>query len=194
MSGPPRLRSMNIADTEPRPVLGPAGNKARPADTRKAALKPLKRAEKQSQETEKKAASAPQCAKLPTVLKQPQEQHHHHALLSSSMSASCSSDASSSDSSHSGRAVRLGVVEPMRRKRCGPKAEKKVEKYEIESISVNKVGGGGNAVTADSGGCLDSKKRCAWITPNAGTFVFKLLPSEIFCLFILSKSVWLVRK
>lgn len=167
MSGPPRLRSMNIADTEPRPVLGPAGNKARPADTRKAALKPLKRAEKPSQETEKKAASPPQCAKLPAVLKQSQEQHHHHALLGSSMSASCSSDASSSDSSHSGRAVRLGVGEPMRRKQCGPKAEKKVEKYEIESISVNKVCGGGNAVTADSGGCLDSKKRCAWITPNA---------------------------
>ncbi|XP_024018649.1 uncharacterized protein LOC21396688 [Morus notabilis] len=174
MSGPPRLRSMNIADTEPRPVLGPAGNKARPADTRKSASKSLKKSEKPSQETEKKAVahspslspSPRQRVKVPAVLRQPQ-QHHHHALLGSSMSASCSSDASSSDSSHSGRAVRRSVVAPMRRRQCGLKAEKKVEKIETESISMNKVGGGGNVVTADSDDCLDSKKRCSWITPNA---------------------------
>ncbi|KAL5574468.1 hypothetical protein UlMin_016167 [Ulmus minor] len=164
MSGPPRLRSLNIADTESRPVLGPAGNKARPADVRKPATKPLKKADKPSQEMEKKALAhsppSPQSVKLPKILRQQQELHR--ALLNSSMNASCSSDASSSDSSHSGRAVRRGVV-PLRRKQEGLKMGKS-EKVEIESVSVVKVGS--NGVNADSDDCFESKKRCAWITPN----------------------------
>ncbi|KAI0511841.1 hypothetical protein KFK09_012475 [Dendrobium nobile] len=47
MSGAPKVRSMNVADSEARPVLGPAGNKARStsAVARKAGLKPLRKIE-----------------------------------------------------------------------------------------------------------------------------------------------------
>lgn len=168
MSGPPRLRSMNIADTDSRPVLGPTGNKARPTDNGKPASKPLKKAEKPSQGTEKKAVvrlPKPQ----PMILKQQQE--HHQTLLNSSMSASCSSDASSTESSHSGRAARRSVP-PLRRKHFGSKAEK-VERTEIESHLVKKAIA--NEVTEDSTDCVESKRRCGWITPYTGTFCFRPL-------------------
>ncbi|PON89294.1 Methyladenine glycosylase [Trema orientale] len=158
MSGPPRLRSTNIADSaEDRPVLGPAGNKARPTD---AGRKPAsKKPENPPQEPEKKKALAnspsPQCAKVPSILRRQQQHHHRHSL----MNASFSSEASSSDSSlspHSGRAARRGVA-PLRRKQCGVL---KAEKAESDRAPVSKMG------TADSEDCLDFKKRCAWITPN----------------------------
>ncbi|XP_062089986.1 uncharacterized protein LOC133796471 [Humulus lupulus] len=165
MSGPPRLRSTNIADTESRPVLAPAGNNnTRPADTRKPASK---KSEKPSQDTEKKKAlpnSAPQCVKVPTILKRQQGADHrrHHSLLNSSMNASFSSEASSSDSSsNSGRASRRGVA-PLRRKQLGMRSA--AERIETERAPVSKVGS--NVVTSDSNDCLDSKKRCAWITSN----------------------------
>uniref|UniRef100_A0A803P0B5 Uncharacterized protein n=1 Tax=Cannabis sativa TaxID=3483 RepID=A0A803P0B5_CANSA len=172
MSGPPRLRSTNIADTESRPVLVPAGNNnnntaaARPADARKPAPK---KPEKPSQETEKKKAlpnSASQCVKVPTILKRQQGadlHHRHHSLLNSSMNASFSSEASSSDSSsNSGRTSRRGVA-PLRRKQLGMKTAA-AERIETERAPVSKVGG--NVVSSDSNDCLDSKKRCAWITSN----------------------------
>ncbi|KAH7547480.1 uncharacterized protein LOC107407231 [Ziziphus jujuba] len=176
MSGPPRLRSQNIADTESRPVLGPAGNKATPTDNRKPASKPLKKAEKPSQETEKKAGvhhhSPPQRFTVPMILrrqKQQQQEHHQYQtmLLNSSMNASCSSDASSSttDSSHSWRASRRSVP-PLRKKHFGSKAEK-VERVGSGTGSVLVKKSVGNEVVAeDSTEVVDTKRRCAWITPN----------------------------
>lgn len=165
MSGPPRLRSTNIADTESRPVLGPAGNKARPtADNCKPSSKPLKKAERPS---EKKA----EVVRLPKpqamILKQQRRQQElqNQTLLNSSMSASCSSDASSTDSSHSGRAARQSVQQLRRRKHFGSKAGK-VERTEDESVWVKKAIG--NEVTEDSTDCVETKTRCAWITPNTG--------------------------
>lgn len=156
---------MNVTDTESRPVLGPAGNKARPTDNGKPASKPLKKAEKPSQGTEKKAVVRLPKSQ-PMILKQQQE--HHHTLLNTSMNASCSSDASSTDSSHSGRAARRSVL-PLRRKHFGSKAEK-VERTEIESPLVKKAIA--NEVTEDSTDCVESKRRCAWITPSTGMFCF----------------------
>ncbi|PQP98424.1 putative GMP synthase [Prunus yedoensis var. nudiflora] len=46
MSGAPRVRSINVADSESRPVLGPAGNKAGTFSARKPVSKPLRKAEK----------------------------------------------------------------------------------------------------------------------------------------------------
>ncbi|KAL1061133.1 hypothetical protein V6Z11_1Z041700 [Gossypium hirsutum] len=50
MFGPPRLRSMNTADSEARPVLGPAGNKTGSLSARKPGSKPLRKIEKCSAE------------------------------------------------------------------------------------------------------------------------------------------------
>ncbi|KAK8292307.1 hypothetical protein V6Z12_D06G114300 [Gossypium hirsutum] len=50
MFGPPRLRSMNTADSEARPVLGPAGNKTGSLRARKPGSKPSRKIEKCSAE------------------------------------------------------------------------------------------------------------------------------------------------
>ncbi|KAE8718889.1 26S proteasome non-ATPase regulatory subunit 9-like [Hibiscus syriacus] len=55
MPGGPRLRPMNVADTESRAVLGPAGNKAGSLSARKPVSKPLRKVEKTPVEVEKKA-------------------------------------------------------------------------------------------------------------------------------------------
>ncbi|EOY29555.1 DNA glycosylase superfamily protein isoform 1 [Theobroma cacao] len=161
MSGAPRMRSMNVADSEARPVLGPAGNKAGSLSARKPASKPLRKVEKSPVEVtvaeEKKALPSSTVNSLspkthsvsvPSVLRR------HEQLLHSNLSlnASCSSDAST-DSFHSrastGRLIRSNSVGNRRK----PYASKP------------------RSVVSDGG--LDSppdgshqKKRCAWVTPN----------------------------
>lgn len=160
MSGAPRVRSMNVADSEVRPVLGPAGNKARSLNARKPVSKPLRKADKSSEEVlaeDKKvspsstvAASSPpfHSVTVSSVLRR--QEHLLHSNLS--LNASCSSDASS-DSFQSrastGRLTRTSSV-TSRRKQYGSKAR---------------------SVASD--GILDTpqdaspgKKRCAWVTPN----------------------------
>ncbi|KAG5021430.1 hypothetical protein AAZX31_07G021900 [Glycine max] len=158
MSGPPRVRSMNVAvaDADARPVLVPAGNKVRPVVEGR---KPVK---KSSTETEKKpVAHSPQCVSVPAVAISRQQEHHQAVLKSmSSMNASFSSDTSSTDSStHSSGASSSGKVTrrvsvALRKKQVGPKTEK---------ASCDNVAGSDDADLSDS---LEGKKRCAWVTPN----------------------------
>ncbi|MBA0844185.1 hypothetical protein Goarm_001301 [Gossypium armourianum] len=161
MSGAPRLRSMNAPDSEARPVLGPAGNKAGSLSARKPASKPLRKAEKSPVEVtatvEKKSLPSSIVSSLspkkhsvsvPSVLRR------HEKLLHSNLSlnASCSSDAST-DSFHSrastGRLIRSNSVGSRRK----PYASKP------------------RSFVSDSGSDSPSdgshqKKRCAWVTPN----------------------------
>lgn len=163
MSGPPRVRSMNVtADTESRPVLGPAGNKARSVDVRKPASKPQRKVEKPAEidAKEKKkvttlspVATTPHCVSVPSILRQ-KDQHSLLSLRSNlSLNASCSSDASS-DSTHSrastGRISRRSST-PVRRKQSASKAEKVVVT---------------DTAPAPSHDTFQVKKRCAWVTPN----------------------------
>lgn len=153
-SGGPRLRSMNVADSEARPVFGPAGNKTGSYSSRKDASKPLRKAEKLGKEVdlakEKKEAS-PQShsASVSSVLRR------HEQLLHSnlSMNASCSSDAST-DSFHSrastGRLTRSNSY-GLTRKRSVSKPRSVVSDGVLESPPPDGA---------------QSKKRCAWITPN----------------------------
>ncbi|MBA0731221.1 hypothetical protein Golax_022710 [Gossypium laxum] len=159
MSGAPRLRSMNAPDSEARPVLGPAGNKAGSLSARKPASKPLRKVEKSPVEvtaTEEKkslpssivSSLSPKKHSVPSVLRR------HEKLLHSNLSlnASCSSDAST-DSFHSrastGRLIRSNSVGSRRK----PYASKP------------------RSFVSDSGSDSPSdgshqKKRCAWVTPN----------------------------
>ncbi|GLT73362.1 hypothetical protein SLA2020_452280 [Shorea laevis] len=165
MSGAPRMRSMNVADSEEaRPVLGPAGNgnKTGSLSARKPGLKPLRKVEKSTGEAtlaeDKKArnsstvtTSSPQLhsANVPSVLRR------HEQLLHSNLSlnASCSSDAST-DSFHSrastGRLFRSNSVGSRRKP------------YPSKPRSVASDGG----LESPPDG-LQTKKRCAWVTPNA---------------------------
>ncbi|KAL4317935.1 hypothetical protein GQ457_18G002780 [Hibiscus cannabinus] len=162
MSGGPRLRSMNVADSESRPVLGPAGNKAAGSlSSRKPVSKPLRKVEKSPVEVtvaeEKKALPSytvsslspkTHSASVSSMLRR------HEQLLHSNLSlnASCSSDAST-DSFHSrastGRLIRSYSV-GSRRKTYASKPR-------------SAVSDGGSDSPPDSS---HQKKRCAWVTPN----------------------------
>ncbi|XAR50470.1 DNA-3-methyladenine glycosylase I [Bertholletia excelsa] len=166
MSGPPRVRSMNCAESESRAVLGPAGNKARAVDTRKQASKPQRKVEKHQEIDDAKGKRAPSLSAvnlspsplqkpttaLPSILRQQDQK-----LLKSNLSlnASCSSDASS-DSMHSrastGRISRRTVATPTQRKQSSPKMEKGATDTDSGSVA-----------SADGS---PPKKRCAWVTTN----------------------------
>ncbi|KAG8495337.1 hypothetical protein CXB51_013050 [Gossypium anomalum] len=161
MSGAPRLRSMNVTDSEARPVLGPAGNKAGSLSARKPASKPSKKVEKSSVEVtvveEKKALPSSTVNSLSPKthsLSVPSVLCRHERLLHSSLSlnASCSSDAST-DSFQSrastGRLNRCGSLGSRRK----PHASKPKSVVSDDSLDL-------------SSNSSHHKKRCAWVTPN----------------------------
>ncbi|KAH1067325.1 hypothetical protein J1N35_032312 [Gossypium stocksii] len=161
MSGAPRLRSMNVTDSEARPVLGPAGNKAGSLSARKPASKPLKKVEKSSAEVtvveEKKALPSSTVNSLSPKthsLSVPSVLRRHERLLHSNLSlnASCSSDAST-DSFQSrastGRLSRCGSLGSRRK----PYASKPKSVVSDDSLDL-------------SSNSSHHKKRCAWVTPN----------------------------
>ncbi|XP_012442673.1 uncharacterized protein LOC105767651 isoform X1 [Gossypium raimondii] len=161
MSGAPRLRSMNVTDSEARPVLGPAGNKAGSLSARKPASKPSKKVEKSSVEVtvveEKKALPSSTVNSLSPKthsLSVPSVLRRHERLLHSSLSlnASCSSDAST-DSFQSrastGRLSRCGSLGSRRK----PYASKPKSLVSDDSLDL-------------SSNSSHHKKRCTWVTPN----------------------------
>eukprot|EP00268_Persea_americana_P014777 TRINITY_DN1662_c0_g2_i1.p1 TRINITY_DN1662_c0_g2~~TRINITY_DN1662_c0_g2_i1.p1 ORF type:complete len:400 (-),score=71.28 TRINITY_DN1662_c0_g2_i1:411-1610(-) len=157
MSGAPRVRSMNVADTEARPVLVPAGNKTGLLVIRKPGSKPLRKVEKVGEVTaaaeEKKAPPAVVAPSPPSCLSFPSALRRQELLLHSNLSlnGSCSSDASS-DSMQSrastGRIMRTGSVR--RRKQFVSRPEKV----------------GSDSASVSSQESIQTKKRCAWVTPN----------------------------
>ncbi|KAM3380634.1 putative GMP synthase [Capsicum galapagoense] len=178
MSGGPRVKLMNNADSEVRSVLGPAGNKSRSVELRKPVEKPVKNNKPETEESKGKkfegadvlhesrspVAVSKKCGAVTSILKQQQD---HRTLLmrpNLSLNASCSSDAStdSSQSRASTGKLSRGSVTPRggRRKQCSPKVVKseKVGKVvgEVESLSPGSNPGDGLVV----------KKKCAWVTPN----------------------------
>lgn len=157
------MRSMNVANSESRPVLGPAGNKGGTwSSTRKPTSKTPRKvdkspdevtlsAEKKTRQVSSAAATSPQphSSGVPSVLRR------HELLLHSNLSlnASCSSDAST-DSFHSrastGRLLTRSYSTGSRRKQ-----------YILRTRSV--VSDGGLESPPDDS---QQKKRCAWVTPN----------------------------
>lgn len=161
MSGGPRIRSINVADPEHRPVLGPAGNKGRSVELQKRVTKPQKKLEKApvTQAKEKKASLSPVDAppakstlvSSPSTLKQQDPPLRSYVPLN----ASCSSDGSS-DSSYSRvstERIARRCTTPRRRKQCAVKTEK-AEKV-VDGL-----------VSASSPDNLHDKKTCTWITAN----------------------------
>lgn len=166
MSGAPRVRSMNVGDSEARPVLVPAGNKARSAAAataaRKPASKPLRKMERAGEEDRRMithlfANSPPPSppTSAPAVLK------GQDLLLRSnfSLNGSCSSDASMDSycsRASTGRIGRSGSFSARRKKG--------VPKSEMLPVKLGKIVTDGPAVPAAES--LMRRKRCAWVTPN----------------------------
>ncbi|MBA0839133.1 hypothetical protein Goarm_004897 [Gossypium armourianum] len=157
MFGPPRLRSMNTADSEARPVLGPAGNKTGSLSARKPGSKPSRKIEKCSAEAtlaEEKNGLPSSKVNSHSVSVVPSVLRRHEQLLHSNLSlnASCSSDAST-DSFHSrastGRLIWSNSVGTRRKP--------------FPSTPRSVVSDGGlDSLPGDS----HRRKRCAWVTPN----------------------------
>ena len=171
MSGGPRVRSMNVADSEVRPVLGPAGNKTmRSLSARKPASKPLRKAEKATEDDEEvkefpssngAASSPPSHSVSASLMLRRQEQLLHSNL---SLNASCSSDAST-DSFHSrastGRITRSSSTARRRSYTSKPRV--------IVSGDVSESPPDGLKT-----------KRCAWVTPNTGMSCYLILEYFVF--------------
>ncbi|GMP35843.1 hypothetical protein CsSME_00008144 [Camellia sinensis var. sinensis] len=152
-----------MADSEARPIFGPAGNKVqRLGSARKLMMKTLRNEENSLEEV---AALAEESNGLPShsvsIPSAPSRQEH---LLYSNLSlnASCLSDAFS-DSFHSrastGRIYRRNSM-PVRRKQLAMKSK----------ISVS------DAISEAQPGSLQPKKRCAWVTPNTGLVWVNMSP------------------
>nr|XP_010908247.1 uncharacterized protein LOC105034696 [Elaeis guineensis] len=162
MSGPPKVRSINVADLESRPVLVPAGNKARSVATaRKPASKPFRKVERTEVTAPEGKRESKQSTDLsPLSLSAPSVLGRHELLLHSNLSlnASCSSDASTDSScsrASTGRNVRASLTS--QRRPSTPRPEKitaKVEKIFLDDSSVGLQE------------LLHVKKKCAWVTPN----------------------------
>ncbi|WCJ29880.1 DNA glycosylase superfamily protein [Euphorbia peplus] len=168
MSGAPRVRSMNVADSETRPVLGPTGNnKVGSLIARKPTSKQMRKVETSPEEvslSEEKNASVvatgnarspkSHSANVPSVLRR------HEQLLHSNLSlnASCSSDAST-DSFHSrastGRLTRSYSLGTRRKQ------------YSSKPRSVASDGG---LESPPASGGSQSKKSCTWVTPNSDPY------------------------
>ncbi|KAI4344295.1 hypothetical protein L6164_011541 [Bauhinia variegata] len=161
MSGAPRLRSMNVADSEERHVLGPAGNKTGSLTSRKPASKPLGKAGKLQDDVT--SAKEKKSHKLSSVVTSSPQSHsisvhsvlrRHEQLLHSNLSlnASCSSDAST-DSFHS----RASTGRLTRSYSMGGRKKPYVSKP--RSVS-------SDGVLDSPPDASQSQKRCAWVTPN----------------------------
>ncbi|KAH7658098.1 hypothetical protein IHE45_17G064300 [Dioscorea alata] len=123
MAGAPRVRSMNAGDIEARPILVPAGNKARLV-TRKPVSKPPPKVEAKKLQIPVLAVDSPPSS---PALSPPALLRRHELLFHSnlSMNASCSSDASTESfcsRASTGRIGRMGFTG--RRRQSVLRAEK----------------------------------------------------------------------
>ncbi|KAM3303998.1 hypothetical protein P3S67_015030 [Capsicum chacoense] len=120
MSGASRVRSMNVADSEARPVLGPTGNKAqRSPGSRKSVTRPTRKTVKSKEEVVMEDKNGHQPFPSFLTFDVPSIFRRQESLYSNlSLSASCSSDAST-DSFHSsastGRIYRMNNTSSRRK-------------------------------------------------------------------------------
>lgn len=169
MSGAPRVKSTNVAEAEIKPTLGTAAKKASPFITHKAVSKSLRKFERSSSGLTGSDEKLSYASPTETVSSSSSSQKHtlnaasilrrHEKILSSNLSlnASFSSDASI-DSFHSrastGRLIRSYSV--------GSRSKS----YPSKPRSVVSEGALDSSPTG-----TDTKKRCAWVTPNSGQFL-----------------------
>lgn len=197
MSEPPMVKSMNFSEAEARPVLGPAGNKARSVELRKPALKPKSDKTQKPPVTDNSkgdkspaALHSPQTAaakvrspvglrKSPSSAASILRQRHQNL----SLNASCSSDAST-ESSHS----RASTGRIMRRAALTTPPSKRKQQCSLKGERIEMAEGNGKSVGSECDvAVLDGslvKKRCAWVTSNTG-MIQHLLHDVVWISFII---------
>lgn len=185
MSGAPRVLSLNVApaDAEARPVLMPGGNKARscPANARKPAPKPIRKAAPATVATSERPAVAvaedkkevkknagggaaakgssplPSPRGIPPPVQPPRKHDVPPRSLNLSLNVSCSSDTSVESFRSRASTGRIGgVMRPVSRIKPGvPKRGKVVNKDVSEGV-----------VAAAAPTEFVHRRRCAWVTPT----------------------------
>ncbi|XP_020587107.1 uncharacterized protein LOC110029248 [Phalaenopsis equestris] len=157
MSGAPKLRSMNVTESDSRPILGPAGNKTRLTTMYRKQASNLPRGTEKTQselKEEKKDLAMERETQPSSLPTSPVAVLRRQKLLlqaNLSMDASCSSDAST-DSFCSRASTGL-----FGRRSFTSKGRQGVPKPE-------KIVGDGAVIEATE--IMQMKKRCAWVTPN----------------------------
>ncbi|URE19631.1 Methyladenine glycosylase [Musa troglodytarum] len=162
MSGAPKVRSMNVDEPEAKPLLGPAGNKARlVVAARKTGLKSSRKAEKVEPELlDDKQSSTSLADSASPSLNAASALRRHELLLRSNLSlnASCCSDASVDSFCSRASTGRIGSSNFLRRPR------RTVSKPEKIGVKLEKMVPDGTTMPPPE--FLDGKRRCAWVTPN----------------------------
>ncbi|KAK1268940.1 hypothetical protein QJS04_geneDACA013688 [Acorus gramineus] len=174
MFGGPKVRSMNVADPEARPVLVPAGNKTSSVVTRKPSSKPMRKVEKlpegvvaagavveeEKKKTKLRSSTAAASSPLSSSLSSPPILQRQEFLLHSNLSlnVSCMSDASTDSFQSRASTGRIGRGSLTGRRRLP------VAKLERTVMRMEKLVPDG--LSAPSADFLSGKKRCAWVTPN----------------------------
>lgn len=158
MSVPPRFRSTDSGERDFRSVLGPTGNKLqrKPPGMKLENKKMTTTIESKDEKTKKKPDPP---ASPTTTLKQ-----------CSSMTASYSSDASSScESLPLSVASSSSCKKPVRRSGSVSSASGTLRRKQVDEKE-DKVAAAG----ASNGDCFaDGRKRCAWITPKSGEYLYE---------------------
>ncbi|WOL05548.1 hypothetical protein Cni_G14277 [Canna indica] len=163
MSGAPKIRSLNVADSESRPVLVPGGNKARSlATARKLASKPLNKTETTEivAADEKKKSPRP-AADMPhfrSSFSAPSVLRRHEMLLQSNLSlnASCSSDASTDSFCSRASTGRIGRTSLTSKRRQSVTRTGKILVKSDNNLSDDS--------TMSSPELVHGKKKCPWVT------------------------------
>ncbi|KAL3819136.1 hypothetical protein ACJIZ3_005041 [Penstemon smallii] len=158
MSGPPRVKSLNLPEPDSRAVFGPAGNKARSVELQKPKTektqKPLGFDERNVKNS---AATLQSPVKIPSPSVGVRKNESGAAYIlrqrqpNLSLNASCSSDASTDSwksRASTGRISRRSATPTRRKQQCSPNGKS--------------VGGEVEGVTTVDGVVV--KKRCAWVT------------------------------
>ena len=165
MSGAPKVRSMNVDESEARPVLVPAGNKARsPTGARKPTLsQSLRKAETVDEERKKGSNLGADLKSVNVNYSAASVLRRQEWLLNSNLSldASCSSDVSTDSfvsRASTGRIGRVGFSG--RRRKSIPRPEKIVPKIIPNGELMNS--------SSEQG---DGKRRCTWVTQNTGVLL-----------------------
>ncbi|RWV96854.1 hypothetical protein GW17_00040405, partial [Ensete ventricosum] len=171
MSGAPKVRSLNVADPEARPVLVPGGNKARSVATaQKPTSKPSSKTEGGAEVAaaeEKKKASSPTAdlQHFRSSLSASSALRRHEMLLPSNLSlnASCSSEASTDSFCSRASTGRIGRASSIsKRRQSVPRTGRIVTKAD-KNIS--------DDAAMPPLDLVQGKRKCAWVTPNTGEFI-----------------------
>ncbi|CAH2069580.1 unnamed protein product [Thlaspi arvense] len=164
MSGVPRVESMNVAESETRPTLRTAANKATPFITLKSVSKSLRKLERSSSGRTGSGEKVSYASPAETVSSSSQKHNalnaasvlrRHEKILNSNLSLNASFSSDASMDSFQSRASTGRLIRSY-------SAGSRSKSYPSKPRSVVSEGALDSPPSSS-----ETKKRCAWVTPNS---------------------------